>query len=233
MIDVLFVTHNRLEFTRVSLVALLRNTDWSEARLLVYDDDSTDGTREYLERSLPATASLIKGKFGGPVAIMCRYLIDHPGDHVFAKIDSDTMVPPGWLDECKAVFHRRPEIDFLGIEATNNSGRPVIEPRSLVRTYDRCRHIGGIGLFRTRAFTTLPRPNGRYGFTEFQLVNDRLIKGWLDPALPVCLLDRMPLEPWVSLSREYVARGWQREWGLYTPDHHALWDWFQGELVGS
>lgn len=229
MIDVLFVAHNRLEFTKAALDALIRNTDWSAARLLAYDDNSTDGTREFLEQNLPASASLIKGKFGGPVAVMCRYLIDHPGDHVFAKIDNDTMVPPGWLTECQTAFRRAPQLDFVGIEAMHSSGKVDIRPGTeSERGYERARHIGGIGLLRTRAFSTcMPKPNGRQGFTQFQLAHPELTIGWLEPAIPVCLLDRMPMEPWLSLSKEYVQKGWQRDcWGVYTPDHHALWDWF-------
>ena len=35
--------------------------------------------------------------------------------------------------------------------------------------------------------------------------------------LKVFLLDRLPGEPWASLSRKYIAKGWQRAWSGYDP----------------
>lgn len=222
MIDVLFCTHNRLEFTKAALKTLLENTNWGEARLIIYDDDSTDGTREFLIDS-GVTDEMRFHRFSGPVAIMNHYLMGAPSDHVFAKIDSDTMVPSGWLDECMDVLHRTPKLDFLGIEAHTRLG-------SGIRSYRKARHIGGIGVFRTRAFRTLPRPQGvggRFGFTEFQLAMEGRVEiGWIDPALPVFLLDRLPRAPWKQLSEEYIAKGWQRPWPAYAEESRHLWEWF-------
>jgi Glycosyltransferases, probably involved in cell wall biogenesis len=230
LIDVLYLAHNRLEFTKASLKALLENTDWGQARLLVYDDNSTDGTREFLERSLPVWASLTKGKYRSPVAVMNDYILKSNPSHgvgpqVFAKIDSDTMVPPGWLEESAAVMTRNPSLDFLGIEAHCVPSDGAVRPD---RDYRECQHIGGIGLMRTRAFVTLPRPNNKFfGFTEFQLQLPQIQKGWIRPSLPVFLLDHLPREPWRSLSRDYIAKEWQREqWGPYPESVSDLWSWW-------
>jgi glycosyltransferase involved in cell wall biosynthesis len=225
MMDVLFVTHNRLEFTRAALETLLKNTNWGEARLIVYDDDSTDGTREFLLDTAP-TDDMRFHRFKGPVAIMNHYLMSCPSDHVFAKVDSDTMVPLGWLEECQDVLRRNPTLDFLGIEAHC----PVVAGANIGRTYQKARHIGGIGVFRTRAFRTLPRPQGiggRFGFTEFQLAMEGKVEiGWIDPAIPVFLLDRLPRSPWQELSKAYVEKGWQRDWPNYQEISSHLWEWF-------
>ena len=48
---------------------------------------------------------------------------------------------------------------------------------------------------------------GYHGFTEHQWrYNPR--RGWITPDLMVCLLDRVPIEPWMSLSEEYATKNW-------------------------
>lgn len=169
----------------------------------------------------PVAADFRAGVFGGPVAIMNDFLKRTDAD-VFAKIDNDTVVPPGWLGECQSVMERCPELDLLGIEVFC-----TVAPASVERGYQPASYIGGIGLMRRRAFRSLPDPEGYFGFTAWQSRHEEVIKGWLDPALPVFLLDRLPIEPWRSLSAAYVDRGWQRKWGFYRPESKEhLWGWW-------
>jgi hypothetical protein len=95
--------------------------------------------------------------------------------------------------------------------------------------YAPCQSIGGIGLMRTRAFLeNAPlKPHSTYGgFTEWQLQHLDVVKGWIVPPLEVFLLDRLPIEPFVSLSRKYEAAGWQRPWSKY-PKDSTLWKWWK------
>jgi GT2 family glycosyltransferase len=44
VIDLIFLSHNRREFTEACLQNLIRNTNWDRVnRLILYDDNSTDG----------------------------------------------------------------------------------------------------------------------------------------------------------------------------------------------
>ncbi len=71
-------------------------------------------------------------------------------------------------------------------------------------------------------------PNGAFfGFTEWQERHKDIKKGWLSPSLPVFLLDRMPMEPWRSFSKEYIERFGQRNWGPYDMGASAMWAWWQ------
>jgi hypothetical protein len=94
-------------------------------------------------------------------------------------------------------------------------------------------HVGGIGLFRRSAFERFgkPTPNstdGRYGFTEWQWQNPEMVKAFLDPPLPVFLLDHLPFQPWIGHSMRYEQMGVQRrQWGFYAEGHRALWDWWK------
>lgn len=225
--EILYLAHNRLEFTKASLAALFENTNWDFVdRLIVYDDASVDGTRGYLQSiSYPIdNAELICGTFGGPVEVTNHFLSrrDPTDDHVFCKLDSDVMLPPGWLDQSLRVMRQNPELHLLGIEAFNPVATGCTE-----RSYTQARHIGGIGLMRSGAFVTLPRPHGRFGFTAWQEHTDpRPNCGWINPSLPVFLLDWLPREPWRSLSDEYIAQGWQRRWDKYQESRSELWKWW-------
>ncbi len=49
----MYLAWNRREFTEVSFPMLLANTDWEHVRQLhVYDDGSTDGTKEFLYEAI-------------------------------------------------------------------------------------------------------------------------------------------------------------------------------------
>jgi glycosyltransferase involved in cell wall biosynthesis len=215
-VDLIYLTHNRLEYTKATWMSLMRNTAWSRVRYVHwYDDGSTDGTLDYIEASkdaCPVPLFVHHGRYGNPVAVMADYLRGDPSE-VWAKIDNDTLVPQYWLSECLNVMARFPELDLLGIEVFD----PIIAGKCK-RAYRTANHIGGIGLMRTRAFGhgSIPSPRGqRYGFTEWQQDMGIVVKGWLTPAIPVVLLDRVPHEPWGSISQQYIAQGWQRQWPKY------------------
>lgn len=236
-VDLLYLAWNRLDFTRASFEILLRNTEWEHVRrLLVYDDGSTDGTREYLDDAVgqaPVDAHLAFAGFGSPVSVMNCYLDDDPAE-AFVKLDNDIAVPAGWLGSLLTVADAHPELELLGMEAgmTELAGRDG-KPWDGTYGYQPCTHIGGVGFMRTEAFTLRPRPipRGRFGFTAWQHENEPT-RGWIVPDLLVPQLDRVPLEPWRSLSESYVARGWQRPW----PAMDAQWGapyyaWLEDALV--
>jgi hypothetical protein len=252
VIDLVFCAHNRLRFTELSLQHLMVNTNWSLVdRLVVYDDSSIDGTSKLISgfcrpngapSLTPAFRAvrkvLIRGEYGGPVAIMNDFLA-RDGAAVFAKIDNDVIVPPRWLDICMSSIETSPFVDLLGIEpplsrkagAPWNEGRPIPMPElECDPTWSAavCDAIGGIGLMRRSAFRdrATMRPFATYGgFTDWQLAQRDVVKAWVNPPLKVFLLDRLPFDPFLELSREYMANGWQRPWTLYDPADSQLWDW--------
>jgi glycosyltransferase involved in cell wall biosynthesis len=238
-IDILYLAWNRRAFTVESLAALRDNTDWSLVRQLwLCDDGSTDGTAELIEEfafdlgrascQCPVIHKVTTA-YLTPVATMNLYLAYRDPAQWFCKLDSDTVVPPGWLPECINVLRRNPTVDLLGIEPLNTSEiTPAPDANRGIRT---CGHIGGIGFMRTRIFDgQLPTPNGRLGFSDWQVKHD-VVKAWLSPSLPVILLDRLPFEPWRGLSAEYEAKGWQRPWWRYTGADSKLWEWWTKEQV--
>jgi hypothetical protein len=232
VIDILYVSHNRLRMTEASFEALLENTDWSEvARLFIADDGSEDGTYEYLElaseQRCPVEVEFAEKPFGGPVAATNWYL-DRVSDDVqtMAKIDNDFVVCPGWLGDMLKTMTLHPELDILGFEPF--VGNPTMPP--FIRGIRLAPHIGGKGLIRLRTFAHCrPRPgglNGYFGFTEFQTKHEHITKAWVTPDLPCFGLDQLPFEPWTTLTQQYVERGWQRFWPPYDVNATDYWDWW-------
>lgn len=235
MIDVVFLSHNRLAFTTESFRWLLKNTDWDLVdRLVVYDDASTDGTLDHLVdaiRATPVPVEIHSAAHGSPVAAMLDHL-SRPGAPLFAKVDNDVCVPPGWLATMLDVLDRHFKVELLGMEA-GMSGVAGRDGALFDGVYGvtPATNIGGIGVFRRSAFESRKpmRADGRYGFSEWQHTY-RPGRAWITPDLPVCLLDRLPFEPWLSLSAEYVRRDWQRDWPCYDPQWMRwAWEWMAPE----
>jgi glycosyltransferase involved in cell wall biosynthesis len=225
-VDLMYLACNRLEFTRETFTALLKNTDWHHVHeLFVYDDGSQDGTREWLESAIsqaPVRARFVKTNFGSPVAAMVHF-IETARAPILAKTDNDAMLPPAWLRLSLEVLERHPELTLLGIEAMY----PHEDDVHLARSYTPAQFISGLGLYRRKAFLqSRPVPYQKwFGLEEWQMVQGAgLVRGWITPAIPVFLLDRIPFEPWKSYTDTYVRRGWQRSWPKYDSTC-TLWLW--------
>lgn len=243
-VEILYTAWNRLEFTRASFELLKRNTGWNHvSRLVVYDDGSEDGTREYLEQAghdigVPGY-EVREGGWHSTGATMNDYVarlgMDSPEPEAFVKIDNDICLPPGWLPRLLGAAHRFPDYELIGMEAGWTGPQQPQLPRERYGV-TKSRHIGGVGLMRSRSFLhRKPIPlalgkNGRAGFTIWQH-RFHLRAGWLTPDLPVVQLDRIPAEPWRTLSERYIELGWARAWDPYTSDMEGWWSWLPEDLL--
>lgn len=235
MLDVLFLCHGRLEFTRASLTSLSLNTEWALVNeLVVYNDAATDGaeTTEFVElilEELGGNTTLRQTNLGSPVAVMNHFLYRSEAD-VFAKIDNDVVVCDLWLSTLATVMENNPELDLLGMQP----GMGGVPPddwnmRSDADQYGfkESDHIGGVGMMRRSAFDRNPPPvaNGRFGFTEWQHQHRPKI-GWVSPDIHSFCLDFLPIEPWAGLTERYIKEGLNRVWPKYDPAMSAYWEWW-------
>ena len=244
VIDILYPTWNRREFTRFSLQMLLDNTDWGYVRKLVIHDDGSDekeGTVKLirdLTKNAPCEIDFFarpwEERLGSPPGVMNWYLANYGESDYFAKIDSDIVVPPGWLDCLLGVKDKHPEIDLLGFEAgrmgpPGHNGAPWDwDTPSDGYDFEPGSHIGGVGLMRTAVFAKHPGLTGlkgRFGFTEWQH-EYKPVRGWITPDLLVSELSRIPFDPWLSLAAEYAERDWERPWPQYHPRWDYWWSWW-------
>lgn len=225
-VSLMFPAWNRKEFTVESFDALISSTDWSLVKdTTIYDVGSVDGTAEWLEsavKRVPGKSVLLRIPKTLIADLMARHISESSGE-IIAKIDNDTMVPPGWLSECVGLLDRNPSVALLGIEARFRHIQQVpFESRVCVPA----QFVGGIGLWRRSVFSeSSPKSShGPFGWQDWQIQNPSAKSAWIEPCIPVYLLDRMPLEPWTSLSERYVRDGWQRSWPKY-PIDSQLWRW--------
>lgn len=246
-LDIVYLARNRRAFTEVTIGCLIQNTNWSLVdRLIVYDDGSEDTTAEWLHATLPHLVyrhQIRETNLGSPVAVMADYLASDPADW-FVKLDNDVAVPDGWLDRLLEVRDGYPElgIDLLGFEA----GMTIVPSPTpgtvhVPDDWDGCygfeesSHIGGVGLMRSAALQTKNAPLAAapgttyYGFTEWQTRHPEVVRGWITPDLRAPLLDRVPVEPYVSLSDQYIEKGWQRPWGKYRDEVRWAFGWLLPE----
>lgn len=227
-VDVLYLCHGRLEFTEATLPTLIANTDWDMVnQFVVYNDAAEPGdpTTDFLcEQIEPIAQSTLRAtNLGSPVAVMNHFIRRATGE-MFAKVDNDIVVPPGWLDDLVEVMETDPDLELLGMQPEMGGIWQEGTPR-----YKQCSHIGGVGLMRVSAFRgnhrPPPIPNGRFGFTEWQHQWTPK-RAWIRPDLLVFALDQLPVEPWRTITDDYKERGLNRDWEPYPREMSRYWDWW-------
>ncbi len=246
-VSLVFPAFNRLEFTKQSWAALMANTDWSLVEEFhVYDDGSTDGTAEFLmnavisEPPLNVPVFFRRTSFRSPMGVTLDW-IRRSKAPLLAKLDNDTVYPPGWLNVALDVMERNPKLEMLGLECMRTPGTfmGIIDGHAKYHVpghgqfdYERAQFVSGLGVYRRSAFAqSLPPDEGYFGFEEWQRRRCKKA-GWIIPSLPVFLLDRLPMDPWKSLSESYVEKGWQRPWSgagelRYKPEESDKWSWWR------
>jgi glycosyltransferase involved in cell wall biosynthesis len=236
-LDVLYLSCNRREFTAFTFAKLIENTNWDRVdRLIVYDDSSTDGALEEIAsriEAVPVPHEIREHNYRSPVSVMNDY-VAQTESRFFAKVDNDVVMPPGWLDAFVSVMTRKsdPELnpELLGGESPFMG--PPLPDWNGTYTWHAWKHIGGVGLMDTDFFrrTGPMKSRGHHGFTEHQWEHEPR-RGWINPDIPMCLLDRCPIEPWHSIGREYERQGWQRPWKKIPKQFDFYWRWFTPEVV--
>jgi RimJ/RimL family protein N-acetyltransferase len=114
-IPVLFITYNRLGYTKQALEALLQTR--RPVKIYIWDNGSDDGTKEYLEsmKDDPKIDHIHFNDYNSGINKAFNDFIRRYRDGDFiAKVDNDTIVEPAWLDKLLDVMIAKPELDALG-----------------------------------------------------------------------------------------------------------------------
>lgn len=120
------VTYNRLAYTRRCIDSYL-STVGDDARLVVVDNASTDGTRDYLQRRLGRGVDLLilnsENRYPGAA---CNagwdYGLEHWPAELLHRSDNDIEYLPGWRAEVEAQFRADPDLSLLGILNLHEDG---------------------------------------------------------------------------------------------------------------
>jgi len=109
MIPILYTTFNRLYYTKITLPALIERTPNGE--IYVVDNGSTDGTQEYL-KGLNLEHLTLNDSNLGVTEVMNLFFDETKDSEWIGKVDNDTLMPFGWLEELVRVASEN-EIDIV------------------------------------------------------------------------------------------------------------------------
>ena len=122
-VSVIVLTYNNLAFTQACLHSLEANTHYLDWELILVDNASTDGTRDFLVDYLTRhpRARLVQNEENlGFAAGNNQGLVVAEGEYLVI-LNNDTYVTPGWLVGLIRHLRRDPSLGLVG-PVTNNIG---------------------------------------------------------------------------------------------------------------
>lgn len=122
-ISIIIPAFNQLEYCRQCIHSLLLNTSRAH-RLILVDNGSTDGVGAFFD-SIPGAVSLHAGKnlgFAGGVNLG----LEQAEGHVLL-LNSDTIVPRGWLERLEKALLQAEDIGIVGPRSNCVSGLQQID----------------------------------------------------------------------------------------------------------
>lgn len=121
--SIIVVTFNNLKLNRFCLESIYGRTEWPNFEVIVIDNNSTDGTPDYLkqaESSFPNLRVILNEKNLGFAAANNIGLHHATGDYL-VLLNNDTVVTRGWISTLIRHLHRDPTIGLIG-PVTNSTG---------------------------------------------------------------------------------------------------------------
>ncbi len=114
-IDLVFITYNRLDYTKLALASVLADPT-EEFSLTIWDNASTDGTDEYLKNEISdrrITDIIFSKENIGQTAATNKVWSSSKAD-LLGKLDNDCLVTPGWT---RTLAEAHKDIPNLGVVA--------------------------------------------------------------------------------------------------------------------
>lgn len=121
LISIFIITHNRLGFLKQCVESLLPTLSEFKYELVIWDNASTDGTKQYL-RSIDNPSVMIKfskDNLGtnakGKAAEICK------GEFIIGIDDDVLSFPVNWLDKMIMAFKSVPRLGYLSTDVIQNA----------------------------------------------------------------------------------------------------------------
>jgi GT2 family glycosyltransferase len=128
LVSILIVTHDGLPWTRLCLESIDRRTDWPRFEVVVADNASTDGTREWLgdeERRGSLRAVMLPGNRGFAAGINAAAAASHGA--YLCVMNNDTVVTRGWLSALVRHLDRDPGLGMVGPSTNEIANEAKVE----------------------------------------------------------------------------------------------------------
>jgi GT2 family glycosyltransferase len=161
-VNITIATYNRLDCTKIC-IETARSLAGFPHQIVVVDNASTDGTREYLQELLHDGIIHRLALLDENMVVACAYNLGWelaPADY-FMKVDNDVrFLRQGWLAELVRLAARHPDIAMLGFGCTATAIR--YRPAEDVLLHHQG-HVGGCVLIRRDILEQLGWWNEDYG----------------------------------------------------------------------
>lgn len=170
MVDCIYPVQNRYFYTVMTFPRVLDECMQTGARLYIYDDNSTDGSSEFIQDCLVRSGYnkfyYTRQEIGNSTFCINKTLDLGANEYIY-KVDNDILIPEGSFEHM--IKYMPEDGGFMMMHEWDDF--PFLEKMN-VKT-ERRSHIGGVGLFRRRAFgRNKIKSSGKFfGFTEFQIKN--------------------------------------------------------------
>lgn len=122
--SIIYLTYNQLEHaTKPCIESLYKYTDINRFELILVDNNSSDGTQEYLQeihKKYSNTKLILSPENTGYAQGNNLGLEQATGDYI-VLLNNDTLLTPGWLEIFTKILENNKNIGLLG-SVTNNVG---------------------------------------------------------------------------------------------------------------
>ena len=136
--SIVIVTYGNLALNRACLASIAACTDWPNVELVVVDNASADGTREWLEEARRASAFpftlIANAENRGFAAAVNQGVAASTGEFV-CLLNNDTIVTRGWLSALLAHLEADPRLGLVG-SSTNEIANEAKVPAGYARLSD-------------------------------------------------------------------------------------------------
>jgi len=179
MIDLLYVTHGRIDLTRTTLPRLL---EYDEFQVTVFNNASTDGTGEFLKDiSAKKNFTLLTSDRNLNLSMITKNFWFSSDSEFVAKVDNDILLPESkeWINRFVDTFGRMRRLAVAGLfhfdfPKEREKELATLETNGLIIQ----EYVGGNYVARRKAVVHSRLGGyGLWGWTEAQIEIRK--KGWL------------------------------------------------------
>mgnify|MGYP003471877601 FL=1 len=121
-VSIVIPAHNQFEYCQQCIESIRAHTDYPY-KLILVDNGSTDGVAQYFDLVPGATVVHSKTNIGFPAGVNLG--LAHATGHVLL-LNSDTIVPVGWIARLVAALESAPRIGIVGPMSNHVSGPQLI-----------------------------------------------------------------------------------------------------------
>lgn len=130
-LSVIIVSHNAKYFTEHCLFSVIKACRGIEAEILLFDNNSTDGSKEYLASKFPQVQFIWNGDNIGFAKANNRAMRKASGRHILF-LNPDTVIGEDCLSRCLEFFKTHSDCGAVGVKMVDGRGQFLPESKRMV-----------------------------------------------------------------------------------------------------